>query len=111
MAGKRATALRVPKSFELERRIRELAEDSDNIVWTRHALERMEEREILDKDVLRVLRTGLINIHSIRPGEVAGDWVCKMTQRMKGSRDVGVITVVSSGNKLIVVTTEWEDLP
>jgi hypothetical protein len=72
----------------------------------------MDQREIFDRDVLRVLRTGLIDIHSIKPAEQgAGAWVCKMTQQIKGSRDVGVITVVSSGKKLIVVTAEWEDLP
>ena len=35
-----------------ERRIREIAARSDGIKWSRHALERMIEREIFDVDVL-----------------------------------------------------------
>lgn len=71
----------------------------------------MELREIDDVDLFRVLQTGLVDIHSVEPGKSAGDWKCKVTQRIKGSREVGVITVVNSGGKLIIITTEWEDLP
>jgi len=34
-----------------EARIHEIASDEDNIVWGTHALERMEERGIMDIDV------------------------------------------------------------
>jgi hypothetical protein len=100
-----------PRPDELQRRIRQLAADSGNVIFTDHAADRMVERGIDDKDVFRILETGLVDIHSIDPAKEPGDWKCKVTQRMKGSREVGVITVVSSGDKLIIITTEWEDLP
>ena len=53
----------------------------------------------------------MVDIKSIETGKKAGDWKCKVTQRIRGSREVGVITVVSTGDKLIIITTEWEDLP
>jgi Domain of unknown function (DUF4258) len=103
--------VRPPRPDELQRRKRKLAANSGNVIITDHAADRMTERGIDDKDVYRVLDTGLVDIQSIKPGKDAGHWKCKVTQRIKGSREVGVITVVSSGDKLIIITTEWEDIP
>jgi len=43
-----------------QKRIREIAATSDRIKWSHHALDRMNEREIYDVDVLRALRSGTV---------------------------------------------------
>jgi hypothetical protein len=67
-----------------EKRIQALAADSNNIDWGDHALERMEEREIVDIDVLRVLRTGFAE----RPEttQIVGEWKVKMVRKIRGDR-------------------------
>ena len=107
----RALACSETRASELQDRIRTLAADSVNVIFTHHAADRMVERGIDDKDVYHVLETGLVDIKSIETGKTSGDWKCKVTQRIRGSREVGVITVVGTGDKLIIITTEWEDLP
>ena len=71
-----------------ERQIRALAADSGRIVWSRHAMERMTEREIFDVDVLRILRGGMLEGVPEATG-TEGEWKCKMTMRLRGSRAVG----------------------
>ena len=95
--------------MEFSRQIRRLALDSANIGWSVHVTEQMERRDIQDIDVLKVLRTGSIE-GEIVPGRAAGEWKCKMVARIKGNRDVGVVTVVCDGERLWLKTAEWEDL-
>ncbi|MBM3555474.1 MAG: DUF4258 domain-containing protein [Alphaproteobacteria bacterium] len=92
----------------LERRIRTLAGDTANIDWSLHALDRMEERGILDVDALRVLRQGSISSMPTKTG--TGEWKCKMTKMLRGQREVGVVTIVLRTDRLFIVTVEWEDL-
>ena len=66
-------------------------------------------REISDADALKVLREGDIE-GEIDTGRSIGEWKCKMVARIKGNRDVGVVTVVVNGQRLFVKTVEWEDL-
>ena len=91
-----------------EGRVRFLAARSGNIAWGDHALERMEEREILDVLVLRVLREGYCQ------GEpeltVRKEWKCKIVKQVLGSREVGVLVIIQP-SRLFVKTVEWEDLP
>jgi len=98
-----------PRADELCRQVRRLAHNTNNIGWSDHILERMEERDISDHQVLTVLRTGDIE-GDITPGRSAGEWKCKMVARIKGNRDVGVVTVVCDGKRLWLKTVEWEDL-
>ena len=91
-----------------EKRIRSLALTSDKVAWSHHALERMVEREILDVDVLRVLRTGTIaGEPELTPH---GEWKCKMVRPIRGSREVGVITILLKTSRLLIKAVEWEDL-
>lgn len=69
----------------------------------------MEERGISTLDALRVLRDGEIQ-GGIDAGRSKGEWKCKIIRRMKGTREIGVVTVVSSAGRLYVKTVEWEDL-
>jgi hypothetical protein len=92
-----------------EQRIKAAAAQSVNIDWGIHALERMEYREIIDSDVLRVLRTGFIE-GLPKKTNVAGEWKCKMVKAIRGGREVGVVTIILVGGRLFVKTVEWEDL-
>lgn len=68
----------------------------------------MEERDITTLDALRVLRAGEIR-GDIEPGAGASEWKCKVTAKKKGSREIGVITVVLQSGRLFIKTVEWED--
>jgi hypothetical protein len=97
-----------PRLADLQAKIRKAALDSNNVAWSEHALDQMELREITTLDALRVLRTGDI-IGDIVPGRSVGEWKCKMVARKRGSRAVGVATVVLRSGRLWVKTVEWED--
>lgn len=104
----RSVAQFKPRAADLQAQIRRVALDSKDVAWSEHALERMESRGITTLDALRVLRTGDI-IGAIEPGRSAGEWKCKMVARKKGSREIGVATVVLRSGRLWVKTVEWED--
>lgn len=91
-----------------EQRIRQIALQSEKIKWSLHALDRMEEREIFDVDVLRVLRGGFIS--GPPEPQQAGEWKCKMTLKIRGTREVGVVAIILRTDGLFVKTVEWEDL-
>lgn len=69
----------------------------------------MEERDITTLDALRVLRSGDI-VGDVKAGMSTGEWKCKVVARKKGSRAIGVATVVLRSGRLFVKTVEWEDL-
>ena len=73
-----------------------------------HALDRMEERGITTLDVLRVLQAGEI-VGKVEAGKNLGEWKCKVVERRKRARAIGVATVVIKASKLLVKTVEWED--
>jgi hypothetical protein len=89
--------------------IQKAAAESKNVSFSSHALDRMEERGITTLDALRVLRTGEIK-GGIESGQNAGEWKCKMVKQIKGTREVGVITIVMRSGRLFVKTVEWEDI-
>jgi hypothetical protein len=103
-----------PRPSELEKRIRELAQNSDNVRWSAstyetHAESRMDWRDITDRMMFDVLRTGYLK-GDIEPGKNPGEWKAKMCKEMKGQREVGVVTIVIRDRSLFVKTVEWEDL-
>jgi hypothetical protein len=98
----------IPKASELTASIRRIAQESGRVGFGDHAIDRMEERGITRLDALRVLRGGGIR-GGIEPGKSQGEWKCKIVMNIKGSRDIGVVTIVSNGQRLFVKTVEWED--
>jgi hypothetical protein len=104
----KAIAQLKPRARDLVVTIRKAAMDSFNVSFNEHALDRMEERDITTMDVLRVLRTGDID-EDIQAGRTSGEWKCKLVARKKGSRSVGVATVVLRSGRLFLKTVEWED--
>lgn len=102
-------ALFRPRTNDLEQVIRNLAAGRISPGFSEHALDRMDERGITTLDVVRVLRTGGIK-GEIGAGRAAGEWKCKVVAKIKGSREIGVITIVVAQQRLFVKTVEWEDL-
>lgn len=86
------------------------AADSANVIFTHHARERMEKREILDADVLRILQRGDLR-GRIEPAKEENGRKLKIVYLLRGNREAGVVTIVyPNSTKLRVVTVEWEDL-
>lgn len=104
--ARRVIQLRL-KREELANRIRQLAKEGA-VSFSDHALDRMEERGISDLQVQRVLTSGEIR-GAVEPGRNEGEWKCKVVDRVKGMREVGVATLVIRNAKLFVKTVEWED--
>lgn len=98
-----------PLPSQLIDMVRRAATDSRNVSFGDHALDRMEERGITTLDALRVLRTGDLK-GGIEAGKNVGEWKCKVVAQIKGSREVGVITITMCTGRLFVKTVEWEDL-
>lgn len=98
-----------PRPEVIREAIRFLAQDSGNVVLTHHAMDRMEQRDITSTIVFRILRSGSVK-GDVTKGKKPGDWVVKMTGRVLGNRDVGVVTAVLKAGRLVVITVEWEDL-
>ena len=106
-ASKRVIAIKLERE-RLQSRIHELAR-LGQVAFSNHAIERMEERGISDIQVQRALTSGEIR-GEIEPGQSSGEWKCKIVERMKGLREIGVATVVIRNARLFIKTVEWEDL-
>ena len=74
-----------------EKRIRETAALTKNVIFGTHVRQRMVEREIFDVDVLRILRSG----HVDEWPELTefNEWKCKVTLKIRGGRTAGVVTI------------------
>lgn len=90
-------------------RIRALAACSDTVRWSRHARERMQERDISLRVAMTVLQLGGI-VGDITPGESPGEWKAKVVRKKRGMRDIGVVVVTVREDYLLVKTVEWEDI-
>src|SRR5437879_2257466 len=99
---------RRPRPEELLATIRLVARETERVIFTDHAQERMEERDLTDLDVFRAIERGAIK-GDIRRGERHEEWICKITNDLRGSRHIGVVLSVRS-RRLVIITVEWEDL-
>jgi hypothetical protein len=90
-----------------QKRVRQIAWESGDVIFTHHAEERMKDRGISVPEVLEILRGGYIDDPPRL--EVEGEWKCKVTANLRG-RTAGVVTVIlDEEGQLIIVTVEWED--
>jgi hypothetical protein len=97
-----------PRTDIAERIIRKRAENTANIIIGIHAFERVEEREIVQADVYKILRNGYVDEVTLEPD---GEWKAVVTLRLKGSREAGVVTIIFvDENTLFVKTVEWMDM-
>ena len=97
-----------PRPNVLRDLIHKLAADTDNILWSKHALARMDERGITDKMAVEVLQRGDVK-GSAEAGQNPGEWKVKLVRRMKGHREAGVVVLTVRNGRLLVKTAEWED--
>lgn len=93
----------------IEVMVHQLAQKTENIAWSDHAMERMTERGITDVMAVDVLRAGSAK-GQVEPGTNPGEWKIKMTRPVKGRREVGVVVLTVRNARLFVKTVEWEDL-
>lgn len=91
-----------------EETIRRRAAVTSNVIFSTHAKERMEERDISSVDVYRILRGGIIMEDPACAR--AGEWKVKVSMRLRGSRDASVVTIILKGEQLLVKTVHWDDL-
>lgn len=82
--------------------LKELAEDSSNVHFGRHALDRMEEREIDTVQVLRIIERGSIIEGPTK--DIRGDWECKLHGLSAGQRLTVCVAIRRSGRSVIIVT-------
>ena len=98
-----------PRPELLLRRVSNLAADSANVILSNHAMVRMTERDILDIEVFKILRSGILVGEPEQTSR--GEWKLKLVMKLRGNRDAGVVTIILRGDrKLLVKTVEWEDL-
>ena len=98
-----------PRLEDIQATVRRLAEEDRRVYLSNHAKERMDLRSITRIDVIRVLRRGHVD-GEVVAGQSPGEWKCKVVANVRGSRDIGVVTLIIGGDKLLVKTVEWEDL-
>jgi hypothetical protein len=98
-----------PHPGELTKLIRRLA-DEGAVSFSKHAFEdRSGPRDIDFTDALEILKCGHIK-GDITPGINAGEWKCKVVDKLdKSSRWVGVPAVIIRDKRVLILTVEWED--
>jgi hypothetical protein len=93
---------------EIIKRVRELA-SKGKILWSDHAFERIDERDIDALVAARILQRGELKDDRVEPGRKADEWKIIMVERLKPNRDAGVVAVVCK-KFLRVITVKWIDL-
>jgi uncharacterized DUF497 family protein len=91
-----------------KKRVNALAKKTDNLIWTIHVQEQMEKRGIQADDVLKILRQGDVE-EEPEAAKKEGEWKVKIVEKLETGRVAGVVTVITKGSRLVLVTTEWED--
>lgn len=86
-----------------------VAGGSQHVKFGAHARQRMVERDIPDKIVFDVLRSGYVK-GGCEAGSGPNEWKLKLCKAVKGRREVGVITLIVRRTDLLIKTVEWEDL-
>lgn len=77
-----------------------------NVIFSIHAFERMEEREILKEDVHWILENGYADTPNLNNN---GEWEVIMERKLRGERKAGIVTVILSEKKLFIKTVLWRD--
>lgn len=98
------------RSDEAEQLIRERAARgrTGGVIFTDHAWDRVDERDITREDVFRILREGFCQTPEKNE---EGEWQVIVTKRVKGQREAGAVTIIlEDDEKLIIRTVEWMDL-
>ena len=81
--------------------VKDACEKSSNIKLTKHARERMKQRDITFRQIINCLRKGAIFEN---PYQENGRWTCRVTRRCAGE-ELNVAVRLDPPKKVIVITT------
>ena len=96
------------RADEAERIIRERVADTDNVIFSEHAFDRVDERSITQEEAYWILEGGSVESQPERVGEA--EWKVLVARRMPGTREAGVVTAIAKDDRRIfVITVEWLD--
>ena len=87
-----ATALRV---------LREIAEDSARVIFTKHASQRMRQRKVSPVQVIACLQRGIIREPVAL--DLHGNWKLTVSHRVAG-KDLDVAVAIDVPNRAIIIT-------
>lgn len=102
MAEKRSAVIQFPTlgRREVVARVHELARNTFNITWTKHALERLDERGVTTRQVLSTMRLG--EAERDPSPDQDGDWEVVLIKRSAGK--LVRVVVALAGCRLYVIT-------
>ena len=89
------------RSDDAKRIINQWSEDDGKVIYTDHALIRMQQRGLT--------RAGTV-LDDPKKDE-HGNWVAIVEGEISGGRDAGVVTAILNENQeLVIITVQWMDL-
>lgn len=98
----KVNVVQIASKRTIQEKINKLANDSSNVAFSLHARERMLERDFTTKDVLDILKEGVITEDPVRE---SGNLKYKVeSPHFRGGRNAAAITVINKEEKIIVVT-------
>lgn len=86
--------------------VHQQARDTNNIVFTNHAMRRMKERKISTPCVVEALRKGLMK-RPAEPDLKTGMLICRL-ERFVAGRDIKVAVAVDDENPELIVVTAMD---
>lgn|SRR5690606_5994426 len=104
-------AIELPKfkPTEVRPEIQRIAhEDTQYVEFLDHALERMEQRGITVRQVMRVLRDGEQQGDAVWCTDKERGWRCKLTRITAGDKITVVTKLVQRENSTCLIVTTWE---
>src|SRR5437763_849603 len=84
--------------------IRQTAAETGKVIIGDHVMMRMREREISDIEFYRILQTGHVMEEPTQTERK--EWKCKITKRLKGNREAGVVVIILNDGMLFAKTVE-----
>lgn len=95
-------------STDAERVIRQYAGIRSNVIFSEHALDQIEDREIVKEDVHWILENGYAEPDACL--NKYGDWEVIVSRELRGARRVGVVTIVlREREQIFIKTVMWRD--
>jgi hypothetical protein len=95
------TANRKLPILQAQKLINNLASKTGNVKFSKHAIERMEERSITDADVYEILRKGIIKREPKKEGK---DW-CYRVELLGFEPPIGVVITAIKNKKVLLAVT------
>jgi hypothetical protein len=90
-------------TVQLQRHIRQVAKDSERVVFLNHVMERMVQRKISDTEVRECLQRGVLH-GTPEPNAAKGNLECDMRNFCAG-RNIRVIVAVSNDDPDLILVT------